>query len=354
MTQADREARADGISRRLWEENWHLLCHRSEVDATGRFVRLEIGRQDVVAFHDGASVVAFDNRCPHRGTRIFDGSHGKQRFVCRYHGWSYAKGKLFIPARETFAHCAVERADLNRLRSEWLGDFLFVSAAPRVPLADQLEGIADLLKTLSTGLAERFDFNAFTYECDWRIAIENALEPYHVAGIHPQSLNTLELQPGRNDYFGRNSIWYSPVGNARIDKRLKSLSRLFELPHQFEGYMSIYLFPFTMLSSTYGFSYSLQNFLPGAERERTHFTSRLLTSRLAPTVKPELLASFFESSAAVNRTTFDEDHEICRRVPVESWSPAPPRFWSTLEEKILHFRRSYAEFSGDPLPSGAP
>jgi phenylpropionate dioxygenase-like ring-hydroxylating dioxygenase large terminal subunit len=333
--------------RLLWEGHWHLLCHRSEVAAPRDFLRFDVGRQEVVVFHDGASVVAFDNRCPHRGTRIFDASHGNQRFVCRYHGWSYAKGRTFVAGRETFAHCAIEEADLNRLHSEWLGDFLFVSKRPRKTLAEQLGGITVLLEAISRGIAQRLDFNSFIFEADWRIAVENALEPYHVAGIHPNTLNTLELQPGRNEYLGQNSIWYSEVGNVRANKMLNSLSRRFALPYQFKGYLSIYMFPFTMLSSTYGYSYSLQNFLPSKAPERAHFVSRLFASRLADDTKPALLASFFESSAALNRATFDEDHEICKRVPLDSWSPGPPRFWSTAEEKIVHFRQSYVDYFGE-------
>lgn len=329
-------------SLRLWEDYWHLVCHRSEVADPREFVRLDVHGKEVVVFNDGESVVAFDNRCPHRGARIFDGTHGNQRFVCQYHGWSYSKGRLFVARKQSFAHCPIEEADLNRFATEWLGDFLFVSKSPIMPLAKQLQDVAPILQSISGGLSRRLDFNAFTYECDWRVAVENALEPYHVALIHPDTLNTLELSPGRDEFFGLNSIWYSELGNNRMSKRLKSLSRLFDLTYQYEGYMSIFMFPFTMLSGTYGFSYSLQNFMPSAQPERTNFVSRLFSSRLASNVKPELLDGFFESSAAMNRATFDEDHEICKRVPFDSWSPEPPRFWSTAEEKVVHFRRSFA------------
>lgn len=335
----------DALNQRLWDDHWHLLCHRSEVGEARDFVRFDIHGKEVVAFHDGASVVVFDNRCPHRGARIFDGSHGNRRFVCRYHGWSYSKGRLFVGNKEAFANCPIEQADLNRYRTDWVGDFLFVSKAPRRPLLEQLDGVAPILEAISTGLSGRRDFNSFIYECDWRIAVENALEPYHVGLIHPDTLHTLDLQPGRNDYFGTNSIWYSELGDARMDKRLKSLTRLFDLPYQFPGYMSLYMFPFTMISGTYGFSYSLQSFIPSAEAGKTHFTSRLYSSRTAAGVKPELLESFFESTAALNRSTFDEDHEICKRVPADSWSSDPPRFWSASEEKLLHFRRCFSEFA---------
>ena len=54
-----------------------------------------------------------------------------------------------------------------------------------------------------------------------------------------------------------------------------------------------------------------------------------------------MLAPFFDSTATLNRATFDEDHAICKRVPLDSWTPEPPRFWSIDEEKVVHFRESY-------------
>ncbi|RYF11431.1 MAG: hypothetical protein EOO77_19390, partial [Oxalobacteraceae bacterium] len=72
------------MERQLWDENWHLLCHRSEVAQPSDYLRFEIFGDEVVAFHDGEQVIVFDNRCPHRGARIFDGTCGKRRWVCPY------------------------------------------------------------------------------------------------------------------------------------------------------------------------------------------------------------------------------------------------------------------------------
>lgn len=330
-------------SQRLWEENWHLLAHRSELAEPRDFVRFDVLGREVVLHHDGASVIAFDNRCPHRGARIFDGDSGRERFMCRYHGWSYAKGRVFVADKQSLAHCPLDQIGLNTLELQWLGDFAFVSAAPKQSLDEQLAGLAPMVEAISHGIGHRGDFNRYLYEADWRISLENALEPYHVGPVHPNTLNTLKLQPGENRYYGRNSVWSSPLGDERAVKRMRSLTRLFDLPHQFEGYESLYLFPFTMISSTFGFSQSLQHFLPAVQPERTHFTSRLFTGRLKETTKPELLASFMESSAAMNKAVFDEDHDICKRMPSDTWSMDPPRFWSASEEKLLHFRRSYRE-----------
>jgi phenylpropionate dioxygenase-like ring-hydroxylating dioxygenase large terminal subunit len=331
----------DPLSQCLWTQNWHLLAHRSEIEVARDFLRFDVAGREVVLHHDGTSVMAFDNRCPHRGTRIFDNDYGRERFVCRYHGWSYANGRVFVADKKALAHCPIDQIMLNQLKVSWIGDFVFVAENPLQSLDAQLAGLAPILEAVSLGIDQRWDYNRYNYEADWRIVLENALEPYHLSSIHPDTLNTLNLQTGTNEYFGSNSVWSAPIGDNRVEKRLRSLNRLFNLPHQFEGYQSIYIFPFTMISSTFGFSQSIQHFLPTQSPERTAFTSRLFSGRLQEGVKPEIVTSLMASSATMNRAVFEEDHAICKRVPFDSWSMEPPRFWAASEEKLLHFRHSY-------------
>jgi phenylpropionate dioxygenase-like ring-hydroxylating dioxygenase large terminal subunit len=332
------------FDRALWNGHWHLLCHRSEVSAPSHYVLFDVAGEEVVAFHDGASVQVFDNRCPHRGTRIFEGSHGKQRFVCKYHGWSFAKGRLFIPAKETFTECDPTQARLASYQAEWLGDFLFVSRAPTLPLRDQLSGVDEALEGISLSIADQADFNRYDYQCNWKIAVENALDQYHVAIIHRETLNKLQMKPARDVYHGINNISYAGVGDERVEKRMRSLRRFFDLKFQQEEYMAIYIFPFTFLTSTFGYAYSLQQFYPSSDPNRSHFTSRMYRSRLSSRIGPEAMESFFASNISVNHEVFREDAEICAMVPTDTWSPEPPPFLSTGEEKIVHFRRVMTDF----------
>lgn len=341
------------MDRELWETHWHLLAHRSELATSSRFVAFQVAGEEVVAFHDGASVVVFDNRCPHRGTRIFDGTHGQQRFLCRYHAWSFAKGRMIIPARETFS-CDLSDVRLNTYQTQWLGDFLFVSRRPAMELDQQLAGISDMLQSISGGIASRGDFNAYSYHCNWKIAVENALDQYHVAVIHHDTLNKLKMEPARDHYFGVNNVSYAGVGDERVERRLRSLRRFFDIEFQSEGYIAIHLFPFTFLTSTYGYSYSLQQFHPSADQDRTNFTSRFYPTRLSPRISPEAMQTFFESSLSVNHKVFAEDAEICARVPTDTWSAHEPAYLSSGEEKIAFFRRTMASWmAGDAAASGA-
>lgn len=324
----------------LFRHYWHAGCHRRELQNDGDFVRFDCVIGEVVLFNDGGEIVAFDNRCPHRGARLYTQDAGNRSARCDYHGWAYRHGTLIVPERQRFHACDIEHADLNRYTVDWCGDFAFFAVAPCMPLYEQLGTSAVLIENISFNVDRRIDLNRYDFECYWPIAVENALEPYHISAVHPESLGTLQLGDGHNVCEGLNSVWYAPLGNARIDRQLDRLRKLFNIDYQYNGYMSVYLFPFSMVSSTFGYSYSLQNFLPDAQRQRAHFTSRLYTANVVNETSAQVLASFFESTVAMNRRVFDEDHAICRNVPADSWSCAPLRYASDLEVKIDHFRRA--------------
>ncbi|MGI4795995.1 MAG: aromatic ring-hydroxylating oxygenase subunit alpha [Janthinobacterium lividum] len=321
---------------------WHLVAHRSEVGADRDFVRLEWPLGDLVLYNDKGTVIAFDNVCPHRGARFFLDDRGNAPALCAYHGWSYRGGKLRIPKPETYRPCDLAAARLCQYRVEWCGDFLFVGVTPLSTLSTQLGALAPTLAAMSADIDRARDINAYTYECPWRIAVENALEPDHVHMVHPDSLGLLELDAGVDTFFGRNSVLTAAIGNTRMARRLTNMRRFFDVYAAEPGYTAIYLFPFAFLTSTFGYSYALQTFMPARNGATTHFTSRLLTSRLAsPEIEP-IVGPFFKSVAAVNRQVFAEDHGICRRVDPAFPLDGLDRILSSSEAKVRHFRDSLA------------
>jgi phenylpropionate dioxygenase-like ring-hydroxylating dioxygenase large terminal subunit len=324
---------------KLYEDFWHLVGHKSELQASGDFIRFEIAANEIVIFNDHGQLVAFDNRCPHRGTRFYTDDSGNKSATCPYHGWTYKKGQLGIPDAKRFTNCDVKTASINQYKIEYCGNFIFVGIKPKHSLYEQLGKVATLVEAISFNIENRYDFNRYQYECYWPLAIENALEPYHVAMVHPNTLGSLDLGETENHFDEFNISFYLPIGNTKVFKQLTSLQRFFATDFQHKGYMSIYIFPFTMLSSTFGYSYSLQNFFPGKNAsDKTNFTSRLFTSHLASNKSREIVTPFFDSTVKINRRIFEEDHNICRLMPTDSWSAQPLKFASEVEIKIDHFR----------------
>jgi nitrite reductase/ring-hydroxylating ferredoxin subunit len=300
------------------------------------FVRLKWALGDLVVFNDEGKVLAFDNQCPHRGTRLFTYDAGCSPALCPYHGWSYRGGQVRIPRRETVPQAEADGARLNTYETAWCGDFLFVGVAPRQTLAGQLGDLAGLLEAISRDIDRRGDFNAFDFECDWRVAVENALEGYHVNMIHPGTLAPLALTNHQDSYSGLNSAYRAEIGEPRTVKGLQRLSKYFATEAAWPGYVSLFVFPFAMVSSTFGYSYALQNFLPSGEPGRTYFSSRLLAARRTAG-SDAVVDPFLASSAEVNRQVFEEDHAICRRVSPHYDSGRPDRIFAQSEDRARHF-----------------
>lgn len=334
------------ISDDLIRSYWHPVAHASELANDRDFIRFDIKDFEVLVTNDKGNYVAFDNLCPHRGARFFTEDYGNKIVKCLYHGWSYSRGKVNVAGLKTFQGCNIEHAALNEFKVEACGDFIFFAIEPKATLQAQLgPEVPFLLLKISSDIEERADFNRYPFECDWPIALENALEPYHIPFIHADTLATLKLGVGENEFYGENSIWYSPVQNEKVAKRLKSLNLFYSTNDPFQGYMSIFLFPFSMISSTFGYSYSMQHFFPAASTDTAFFTSRLYPSKNSEPRYKDMTSGFVQSSAEVNRKIFDEDHQICKRISSMTWSTSPPRFTSTLEQKLLHFRRSCAKWN---------
>src|SRR3984893_6647834 len=176
---------------RLLKPSWQIVCHVSSVAAPGDYCTLDLGPDSIVAIRDSnGEVRAFHNVCRHRGARILEGAGScPGAITCPYHGWSYRlTGELrAMTARETFPALDRGLLGLKPVRVQVMFGFVFVCLAgtPR-PLQEIWEGVAgefaphrfEEMRPLGTGYIEH-------WECDWKIAMDNYLESYHVPIGHP-------------------------------------------------------------------------------------------------------------------------------------------------------------------------
>ena len=327
----------DEISEIMINDFWHLVGHKSELKDNHSFIKLKLNSKEIVIFNDNATLVAFDNLCPHRGARILSGKNGISPITCPYHSWTYTNGELKIPSKKKFTDCDIDSADINKLDIDFCGDFIFAGFKPKMSLKEQLSGLKSTLEGISHDISERLDFNSYKFDSIFPVAIENALESEHVPTVHKNSLSRLKLQDGEYSFFGKNSAWHTAVGNEKIDKNLRKVLENFDISSQYPGYRNYLIFPFAMLSSTYGYSYSLQNFHPG-KNDKTYFSNRFFSSKVKE--NSDFMDFFFEESVKINRQIFREDAEVCSRVPSESWSLEAPKYSRGIDDRIKEYRKT--------------
>lgn len=283
--------------------HWTPIAHRSELAKSGDFVLLPWKVEGEIAIANIAGeIVAFDNRCPHRGARIFTDARGNRPPACPYHGR--------LATAHTVRHFSMTE----------MGDFIFARQyrPGNAQIGPPMIGLIKDAPPLAFHSAL-----AFVMDCHWTVAVENALDFEHVEHVHAESLAKLALVPKRLRKLDDGSSIEEFTSEAQ---RLGHLTRFFRHEKSF-GYTHAHLFPYSCVSSTRGWTYSLQHYFPRADG-RTNFIHRLYA---AETTRP--MPEFFDSVARLNAQVFREDAAICAGIRTGFVGHLGPR-----EERIAHFR----------------
>ncbi len=176
---------------RVLKPSWQIVCHVNSIPKTGDFQTLDLGSDSVMVLRDrDGSIRAFHNVCRHRGARLLDGAGNCPTAVtCPYHGWTYRHdgGLIGMPVRESFPGLDRSLYGLRPVRVEVALSFVWVCLAGDPPPIAKVWGeLADELAPYR--LEDMVPLGPITQESwpvDWKIAMDNYLESYHVPIGHP-------------------------------------------------------------------------------------------------------------------------------------------------------------------------
>lgn len=292
---------------------WLLAAHRSELAKPGDFVVLHSGAQQIAAFNLDGEVLASDNICAHRGSRVLRGNYGTQPLVCPYHGM---RGKATIG---------------EQYLTQWLGDWLFVGEGDDV-IENDLADLGPLLAGISQQITRRHAFSMMHMPCDWKVAVENTLEDYHVPTVHADTFGKLGLRLDTMERHGRNSAALYTLTAERMVKAGTDMAHYYENVRP-DHYFHIFLWPFTCLSSVGGFSFSLQHYMPAGGM--TQFHTRLYAGK-ERSDSPDL-SWWYQEAAKFNERVFQQDSEACAMVAGQG------RFLTEQEDRVRWFREASGE-----------
>lgn len=206
-------------------DNWAGLAVAADVPQVGDAVPVTyLGMPLLVVRDRQDNVRVFQNTCRHRGMILVDAPRNIEGAIrCPYHSWCYATdGRLVStphvggPGQNT--HEGIDRALLGliEIRSHIWMDVIFVNISGNAPAFDTVHG--DLIKRWSEfdkplhhgGADSRFQLEV---NCNWKLAVENYCESYHLPWVHPglNSYSRLEDHyhieaPGK--YSGQGTLVY--------------------------------------------------------------------------------------------------------------------------------------------------
>ena len=179
----------------LFARTWTCVGVGADIPEPGDVMPVEVAGTPLMAVRDRSGAVrAFHNVCSHRGVRLVtEPERHRASLRCPYHSWTYGlDGSLIRTPHaggwDTDSCPALDRSELGLVpvRLAVWNDLLFVD----------LSGTAPPFETLLAPLDERwsaYDFSGMRHaaswtlevRANWKLAIENFLESYHLPWVHP-------------------------------------------------------------------------------------------------------------------------------------------------------------------------
>ena len=205
----------DAEMARIWRGDWVFAITEDAVPAPGDQFPVVIGNQPVLILRNQeGGLSALSNLCAHRGTLLVDRPTNDKRIQCPYHAWTYREDGRLLSApyaptgtidRET--HCLpVYRAE------SWHG-LVFVSLNPDVePLGERFSSVEPLVTARGIDRLRHWPDRqeADVWNCNWKLAMMNAMESYHLFKVHPKTLQP--YTPTQDAYYITGSARATATG----------------------------------------------------------------------------------------------------------------------------------------------
>ena len=215
----------DAERKALFVDAWTFAGVGAQIPDVGDLLPVTVAGLPLLLLRDDKREVrAFHNVCRHRGMQLVgEPQKRRPRLVCRYHSWTYGlDGALvmtpFFSGPDSHDSPCIDRGrmGLEPVRCDIWNDLVFVNLSGTAePLAKHLAPLAERwahydLSKLRYGASCRFDLAA-----NWKLAVENFLESYHLPFAHP-TLNAASRMEAHYSivedlYLGQVSNEYDPA-----------------------------------------------------------------------------------------------------------------------------------------------
>ena len=156
------------------------------------------GKSDLIRNFAG-ELKAFLNVCSHRFSAIRRECRGNGPLQCQYHGWVYDKNGLpaGIANIKEFADITDSRRKelaLEEWQVETCGELIFIRRQSSESLRDWLGEAWPSVEAIGSALGEQLDCNRMMIDSNWKVAVENTIENYHVRSVHPTTIARLTAE----------------------------------------------------------------------------------------------------------------------------------------------------------------
>ncbi|MBN36542.1 MAG: hypothetical protein CMM46_17540 [Rhodospirillaceae bacterium] len=210
----------------LFARTWVFAGLASDMPDPGDVRPVDVAGRPIILTHGRAEEInAFHNVCPHRGARlVVENLDGSAMMTCPYHAWTYAMdGKLKARPHFHKPDCHDNRGDDNvslfPVRCEVWHDWIFINLDGKAePFDEHIAPVAAWFDGYPLEPMRCAEHRVYTFECNWKLAVENYCDFYHVFMVHPALHRTMTKEARKSMItMGRhlmNEYWFEATGRG--------------------------------------------------------------------------------------------------------------------------------------------
>ena len=219
--------------KKLFEDKWIVAGVASSIPEIGDVKPIDIlGMPILILRNKQNEIKVFHNVCSHRGVKLVSKSGKINSLIrCPYHSWSYSlDGELMatphIGGMNKHSADGFDKSknNLKEIRSYiWL-DLIMININQNEmsfeeyikPLSDRWEKFWPIKDRELIHHSNDFGYFKLNAKCNWKFAIENYCESYHLPWVHPglNSYSKIEdhyhIQGLPNRFAGQGTVVYNP------------------------------------------------------------------------------------------------------------------------------------------------
>ena len=219
--------------KKLFEDKWIVIGVASSLPEIGDAKPIDLlGMPILIVRTKKNQIKVFHNVCSHRGVKLVrEAGKFKKLIRCPYHSWSYdLEGELVATPHigGMDIHQSPEfkksKSNLKEIRSYiWL-DMIMININNNEidfenyikPLSERWEKFWSIKDRDLIYHADDYGYFKLDAKCNWKFAIENYCESYHLPWVHPglNSYSKIEdhyhIQGLPNRFAGQGTVVYNP------------------------------------------------------------------------------------------------------------------------------------------------
>jgi phenylpropionate dioxygenase-like ring-hydroxylating dioxygenase large terminal subunit len=296
------------------------------------------GGRALVTRHVNGHFHTLENVCLHRGNLIHPLGYGEKPLRCGYHGWQYHADGALRHAPLADAKC-IKRHQLQGFPTANQGGLLFADLQGRTPELAAPRRALEAIGFELDPLAQPFHTATLPHEANWKLLVENVLEPYHLSFVHSATFvaqgftSTTEYDWAHEGDCSWNVVTPKPGSDA-------GLRRL--IPQARGGYAHAWFAPNLFVSVSSGLVAFVSHFLP-TSAGATLLDYELWETPLLMRQKNAIRDYVKEEAVRFTAAVLDEDRALLETSQQGIEYAREPHQLQPIEARIGHFHQIYRE-----------